>query len=100
MNKVLIFAFMGAFIAFAVSAKDDTPVGVVIALVDEVEINNLEEIVDVTNVKITNETGGRYSDETLNLKHYTSADGRILYVPENAIYELKYPNLDIKGTIR
>ena len=28
-------------------------------------LNNLEEIVDVTNVKITNETGGRYSDETL-----------------------------------
>ena len=63
-------------------------------------LNNLEEIVDMTNVKITNETGGRYSDETLNLKHYMSADGRILYAPDNGIYELKYPNLDIKGTVR
>ncbi len=64
------------------------------------KLNNLEEIVDVTSVEITNESGGLYSDETLNMKKYTSADGRILYAPNNVIYELKYPNLDIKGTIR
>ena len=63
-------------------------------------LNNLEEIVDVTNVEITNQSGGLYSDEVLNLKEYISADGRILYAPENTIYELKYSNLDIKGTIR
>ena len=63
-------------------------------------LNNLDEIVDVTNVKIENQSGGRYSDETLNISEYITADGRILYAPENAIYELKYPNLDIKGTIR
>ena len=63
-------------------------------------LNNLDEIVDVTNVTIENETGGLYSDESLNLKEYISADGRILYAPENVIYELKYPNLDIKGTIK
>ena len=63
-------------------------------------LNNLEEIVDVTNVEITNQSGGLYSDEVLNLKQYISADGRILYAPENAIYELKFSNLDIKGTIR
>ena len=64
------------------------------------KLNNLEEIVDVTNVEITNESGGNYSDNTLNLKHYTSADGRILYAPENVVYELKFPDLDIKGTIK
>ena len=63
-------------------------------------LNNLEEIVDVTNVEITNQSGGLYSDEVLNLKQYISADGRILYAPENTIYELKFSNLDIKGTIR
>ena len=63
-------------------------------------LNNLEEIVDVTNVEITNQAGGLYSDEALNLKEYISADGRILYAPENVVYELKYPNLDIKGTIK
>ena len=63
-------------------------------------LNNLEEIVDVTNVEITNQTGGLYSDEALNLADYISADGRILYAPENVIYELKYSNIDIKGTIK
>jgi len=63
-------------------------------------LNNLDEIVDVTDVKITNESGGLYSDQALNLDQYISADGRILYAPQNTVYEIKYPNLDIKGTIR
>lgn len=63
-------------------------------------LNNLEEIVDVTNVTIENQASGLYSSETINIKEFMSSDGRILYAPENVIYELKYPNLDIKGTIR
>ena len=63
-------------------------------------LNNLDEIVDVTSVKITNDPGGRYSDEAINIDEYVSADGRILYAPENAVYELKYPSIDIVGTIK
>ena len=63
-------------------------------------LNNLDEIVDVTNVKITNAAGDKYSSDTINIDNYISADGRILYAPENAVYELKYPNIDIKGTIK
>jgi len=62
-------------------------------------LNNLQEIVDVTNVEILNKSGGNYSGNSLDIEHYISADGRILYAPENAIYELKYPDLDIRGTI-
>ena len=64
------------------------------------KLNNLEEIVDVTNVEITNKSSGLYSNETIGIKDYISADGRILYAPNNVAYELKYPNVDIKGTIR
>ena len=63
-------------------------------------LNNLDEIVDVVNVKITNKTSGLYSSNSLVIEDYISADGRILYAPEDVIYEIKYPNLDIKGTIR
>jgi len=63
-------------------------------------LNNLDEIVDVTKVKIKNKSGGIYSDSTLNLKDWTSTDGRILYAPQNVVYELKFPNTDIRGTIR
>lgn len=64
------------------------------------KLNNLEEIVDVTDVEVANASGGLYSDESLNIKQFLSADGRILYAPENVIYELKFPNLDIKGTVK
>tara|TARA_R110000737_G_scaffold268097_1_gene275594 strand:- start:361 stop:741 length:381 start_codon:yes stop_codon:yes gene_type:complete len=63
-------------------------------------LNNLDEIVDVTNVKISVASGNNYSDSVLNIADYISADGRILYAPENAVYELKYSDLDIKGTIK
>ena len=63
-------------------------------------LNNLDEIVDVTNVKITNQVDARHSSTTLNLNQYISSDGRILYAPEDVIYQLKYPNLDIVGTIK
>ena len=63
-------------------------------------VNNLDEIVDVTNVKIENISGGNYSNDTLNIDEYISADGRILYAPENAVYELKFPNLNIVGSIK
>ena len=63
-------------------------------------LNNLDEIVDVTDVEIVGKTGARYSDYSLNFYEYISADGRIQYAPSDVIYELKYPNLDIKGTIK
>ena len=67
-------------------------------------LNNLDEIVDVTDVTIKNksgtQSGNSYSVETLDVKEYISADGRILYAPEDTIYELKFPELDIIGTIR
>ena len=63
-------------------------------------VNNLEEIVDVTSVKIENLSGNNYSTDALNIDEYISADGRILYAPENGIYELKFPELNIVGTIK
>ena len=64
-------------------------------------LNQLDEIVDVVDVDIELAgPGGLYSSYSLDLNDYISSDGRILYAPENAVYELKYPELDIRGTIR
>jgi hypothetical protein len=63
-------------------------------------LNELDEVVDVTNVQIEHKVGGLYSDFSYDINENISADGRILYAPENVVYELKYPNLDIKGTIK
>ena len=63
-------------------------------------LNNLDEIVDVTNVTVENVSGENYSTDTINIDEYISADGRILYAPENGVYELKFPNLNIVGSIK
>jgi hypothetical protein len=64
-------------------------------------LNQLDEIVDVVDVDIElASAGGLYSSYSLNLNDYVSSDGRILYAPDDAVYELKYPEIDIRGTIR
>ena len=63
-------------------------------------INTTPGVIDTTDVAIVNKTGGAYSDIAYNIEHYMSPDGRLLEAPENVIFEIKYPNLDIKGTIK
>jgi len=67
------------------------------------ELRNVEGIMDVTDVKVylknTSTTGRIYSDVSFNLKTMTSADGRYIEMPSNVIYEIRYPEFDIKGVI-
>jgi len=35
-----------------------------------------------------------------NVKSYMSSDGRMITAPKNVIFEVRYPNVDIEGTIR
>ncbi|MEO5367129.1 MAG: hypothetical protein H7831_12440 [Magnetococcus sp. WYHC-3] len=57
-------------------------------------------ILDVTSVKIVNKYGGSYSDSGFNVDMNTSADGRMVYCPENYIFEIKFPQNDIKGSVK
>ena len=63
-------------------------------------INTTPGVIDTTDVTIINKTGGAYSDIAYNVEQYMSPDGRLVEAPENVIFEIKYPNLDIKGTIK
>tara|TARA_R100000152_G_C6781727_1_gene216942 strand:- start:4476 stop:6266 length:1791 start_codon:yes stop_codon:yes gene_type:complete len=63
-------------------------------------LKNTQGILDVIDVKIVTMTGDNYSDYTIDIDDHMSADGRILHIPEDAIYELKFPRTDIKGTIK
>ena len=63
-------------------------------------INKTRGVVDVKKVEIENKTGITYSSNTLDIYESLSKDGTFIKVPRNVIMELKYPNLDIKGTIR
>ena len=63
-------------------------------------LNRVDGVVDVKNIKIKNVVGGIYSDSSLDMKKLLSKDGTYYKEPKNVILELRYPNLDIKGTVR
>ena len=61
-------------------------------------LNNLESVVDVTNVSVRNLVGGTYSSLSYNIDLNLSLDERVLSIPGDHIYELKFPDTDIRGT--
>ena len=63
-------------------------------------INSVPGVVDTTFVKIFQKTGTGYSSTIFNVKDFTTSDGRLITAPKNVIFEVRYPNADIEGTIR
>lgn len=57
-------------------------------------------ISDVVDVTITRKVGGNYSDTTFFLDEFIDPDGKYIDVPENVVLEIKFPSIDIRGTIR
>jgi len=60
----------------------------------------LKGIIDVTQVKIVQKSGTNYSSESLDINLLYSADGSYINCPQNVVFEIKYPDTDIKGTIK
>ena len=63
------------------------------------ELNRVRGVVDTVSVKLVNKTGGNYSQSTFNIDKFMSLDGRYLSVPDNVILEIKFPDIDIRGTV-
>ena len=57
-------------------------------------------IVDVFSVEIVGKAGGIYSPMSYNFSDAMSADGRQIRAARDTVFELKYPNTDIKGSVR
>jgi len=62
-------------------------------------LNKLNGVLDTTSVVVSAKVGGVYSDSTLNLDKLLTYDGKYVRTPKNVIYEVKFPIIDIKGTI-
>jgi phage-related baseplate assembly protein len=63
-------------------------------------LNKLDGIIDVSRVKIVHKSGVNYSPQAFNVNESYSDDGRYLIAPDNVIFEIKFPQNDIKGTIK
>lgn len=64
------------------------------------ELNKVDGVIDTTSVEIVLKSGGLYSSSNYNFDAALSADGRRILAEPNVVFELKYPNLDIKGSIK
>ena len=54
-------------------------------------LKNVEGIADAKKIKIVNRSLAGYSTYTLNIDKSMSSDGRYLFIPEDAVAELKIP---------
>ena len=64
------------------------------------ELQKVQGVVDVTSVEIISKSGGIYSESNYDFDAALSADARRVLAEPNVIFELKYPNLDIRGSVR
>lgn len=64
------------------------------------ELKKVPNVLDVVHVKIINKTGAQYSNIQFSVNKNMSPDGGQIICPKNAIFEIKYPSVDIKGKTR
>jgi hypothetical protein len=64
------------------------------------ELNSVKGVLDVVKVTMTNKVGGNYAATEFDINANMSPEGTYVVCPANAIFELKYPETDIKGKIR
>lgn len=63
-------------------------------------LKNVGTVLDVTNVEIFIKTGDNYADAPFGTEQFLNADGTMLIPPSDCIFELKFANSDILGTIK
>ena len=76
-------------------------IGEPILLVDVYrELQKVPGVSDVYDVQIVEKIGGLYSSSNYDIRNATSLNGSKVVATERTIFELKFPNVDIQGTIK
>tara|TARA_R100000008_G_scaffold372_1_gene304 strand:- start:17653 stop:19449 length:1797 start_codon:yes stop_codon:yes gene_type:complete len=63
-------------------------------------LKEVDGVLDVIKAKFVSKTGTNYSSATIDINKNLSPEGDYLIIPQNAIAEIKFPETDIKGTVR
>ena len=63
-------------------------------------LNNVPGVNDTVKVQIVNKNTSNYSSVFFSISENMSPDGDVLVCPKNAIFEMKFPEVDIKGKLR
>ena len=62
-------------------------------------LNKITGVIDTSSVRIIQKFGGVYSNNIIDLNALTTFDAKNVNAPKNVIYEVKFPSIDIKGTV-
>tara|TARA_R110000824_G_scaffold228344_1_gene416112 strand:- start:966 stop:1349 length:384 start_codon:yes stop_codon:yes gene_type:complete len=57
-------------------------------------------IVDVEDLEIVGKSGAQYADLSYDFIENLSPTGQRVNAANNIVFELKYPNVDVKGSVR
>lgn len=63
-------------------------------------LKNVDGLLDVVELQIVRKTGASYSTAIFNIDQMTTSDGRMIVAPSDVVFEIKYPDTDIVGTIK
>ena len=63
-------------------------------------LKNVDGILDVISISVKRKSGSLYSTFSYDIEGNTSPDGRLVLAQDNVIFEIKYPDSDIVGTVR
>lgn len=64
------------------------------------ELRKIPSILDVLSVNVTNITSAGYSSTPFNVDKNYSNDKKIIIIPKNAVYEIRYTDQDIIGNVK
>mgnify|MGYP005812282021 CR=1 FL=1 len=62
-------------------------------------LKNTPAVLDVVDVDVIVKSGGDYADSNFIANNNKIADGRKIFCPLNSVFEIKYPNADLVGTV-
>jgi len=62
-------------------------------------LNRVDGVVDFKSAEVVQKTTSKYSSVIFPIESMKSSDGRYIMAPKNVVFELKYPDSDIKGSI-
>ena len=63
-------------------------------------LTSVPGVLDVTDLQIKQISNSGYEQTAFRFEHQRSPDGRYILAPEDVIFELRYPSLDIRGSVK
>jgi hypothetical protein len=101
LNKDTSIVLDSCMSALAFSLKSRPDIGEAFYITDIYKtLKDVEGVIDVSDVSIVSKYGEEYSSVAFSPEENLSEDGRAIIIPRNGIYEIKYPNYDIKGAVK